>query len=61
VSNAWARSPGGKFSFEIERLPRHLLYLEDFQRRIRGPLAGETIVDSRRAKLLHETDKLPQW
>jgi len=22
-------SPGGKFNFEIERLPRHLLYLED--------------------------------
>jgi hypothetical protein len=39
------RSPGGKFNFEIERLPRHLLYLEDFQKRIRGQLAGETIVD----------------
>ena len=48
-----ARSPGGKFNFEIERLPRHLLYLEDFQKRIRGQLAGETIVDSRRGKLLH--------
>ena len=56
-----ARSPGGKFNFEIERLPRHLLYLEDFQKRIRGQLAGETIVDSRRGKLLHETGKLPQW
>ena len=56
-----AGSPGGKFNFEIERLPRHLLYLEDFQKRIRGQLAGETIVDSRRGKLLHETGKLPQW
>ena len=55
-----ARSPGGKFNFEIERIPRHLLYLEDFQKRIRGQLAGETIVDSRRGKLLHETGKLPQ-
>jgi hypothetical protein len=27
-----AQSPGGKFNFEIERLPRHLLYLEDFQK-----------------------------
>ena len=35
-----ARSPGGKFNFEIERLPRHLLYLEDFEKRIRGQLAG---------------------
>ena len=35
-----APSPGGKFNFEIERLPRHLLYLEDFQKRIRGQLAG---------------------
>lgn len=56
-----ARSPGGTFNFEIERLPRHLLYLEDFQKRIRGQLAGQTIVDSRRGKLLHETGKLPQW
>ena len=56
-----ARSPGGKFNFEIERLPRHLLYLEDFEKRIRGQLAGETILDTRRGKLLHETDKLPQW
>jgi hypothetical protein len=56
-----ARSPGGKFNFEIERLPRHLLYLEDFQKRIRGQLAGKTIVDSRRGKLLHETGKLAQW
>ena len=54
-----ARSPGGKFNFEIERLPRHLLYLEDFEKRIRGQLAGETILDTRRGKLLHETDKLP--
>ena len=56
-----ARSPGGKFNFEIEHLPRHLLYLEDFQKRIRGQLAGKTIVDSRRGKLLHETGKLAQW
>jgi hypothetical protein len=54
-------SPGGKFNFEIERLPRHLLYLEDFQKRIRGQLARETIVDTRRGKLLHQTGKLPQW
>ena len=56
-----APSPGGKFNFEIERLPRHLLYLEDFHKRIRGQLAAETIVDSRRGKLLHETGKVPQW
>jgi uncharacterized protein (DUF427 family) len=56
-----ARSPGGRFNFEIEHLPRHLLYLEDFEKRIRGQLAGKTIVDTRRGKLLHETDKLPQW
>jgi uncharacterized protein (DUF427 family) len=56
-----ARSLGGKFNFEIERLPRHLLYLEDFEKRIRAQLAGETILDTRRGKLLHETDKLPLW
>jgi hypothetical protein len=43
-----ARPPGGKFNFEIERLPRYILYLEDLEKRIRGQLAGEIVVDVRR-------------
>lgn len=57
-----ARPVGGVFNFDIAHLaPEHVLYLEDFQKRIRGLLAGETIVDTRRGKLLHETGRFVQW
>jgi uncharacterized protein (DUF427 family) len=36
-----------------------LIYFEDFPRRMRASLAGETVVDSRHAKLLHEHRHLP--
>src|SRR5918997_6926055 len=38
---------------------RGLIYFEDFPRRIRAEFAGETVVDSRHAKLLHEHGLLP--
>lgn len=41
--------------------PGHLLYLHDVPQRIRGRFAGETVVDTRRAMMLHETGLLPQW
>src|SRR4029434_8305101 len=37
-----------------------VIYFEDFPRRIRARFAGETIVDSRHAKLLHEQGHLPK-
>jgi uncharacterized protein (DUF427 family) len=50
--------PAGEFN--VDRPPlRGLLYFEDQPRRIRARFAGETVVDSRRAKLLHEHTKLP--
>src|SRR3954463_882950 len=50
-----------RFNFEIDA-PQHLLFLEDHPRgRVRGVFAGETVVDTRRAKLLHETGHLPVW
>ncbi|MEA2353782.1 MAG: hypothetical protein QOJ14_2196 [Thermoleophilaceae bacterium] len=48
----------GVFNFELGRT-KGLIYFEDSPRRIRAILAGETIVDSRRSKLLHEQGKLP--
>jgi uncharacterized protein (DUF427 family) len=36
-----------------------LIYFEDFPRRMRAEFAGETVVDSRHAKLLHEHGLLP--
>ena len=54
----FGRTPGGSFNFEASG-PEHVLYFEDSPRRVRGVLAGETVVDSRHPKLLHETGHLP--
>ena len=35
--------------------PAHRILFEPFGRRVRAHLAGETVLDSRRAFLLHET------
>src|SRR6476661_6018852 len=51
--------PGGQFNFE--RPDGAVLWLEDSPRRVRGVLGGETVVDSRRVRLLHETGHLPVW
>jgi uncharacterized protein (DUF427 family) len=53
-------TPGGVFNFE---LPRHegLIWFEDAPRRMRAIFAGETVVDSRHPKLLHEHRKLPVY
>lgn len=50
--------PGGVFNREPPEL-RGLIWFEDFPRRIRATFAGETVVDSRHAKLLHEHAHLP--
>lgn len=53
-------APAGRFNFELPRT-RGLLYFEDYLPRIRARLAGETVVDSRRVKLLHESGVLPVY
>lgn len=50
----------GAFNFHREG-PAHVLYLEGSPRWVRGELAGETVVDSKRPKLLHETGLLPVY
>lgn len=40
--------------------PRHRLFWQDFPRRVRAMVAGEVVFDSRNAKLLHESNLLPQ-
>lgn len=40
--------------------PRHRLLLTPFPRRVRAVLGGETVLDTRRGQLLHETAHLPQ-
>src|SRR5439155_19774970 len=54
----FGEQPGGVFNFEPPRT-KGLIYFEDSPRRMRGILAGETVVDSRHSKLLHEHRKLP--
>ena len=49
----------GAFNFDTGVLQPHTLYLEDSPRRVRVEFNGETIADSRRVKLLHETGHLP--
>ncbi len=54
----FGQRPGGVFNGELPE-PRGLIWFEDSPRRIRAVLAGETVVDSGHAKLLHEHAHLP--
>jgi uncharacterized protein (DUF427 family) len=54
----FGQRPGGVFNSEPPE-PRGLIWFEDSPRRIRAVFAGETVVDSRHAKLLHEHAHLP--
>jgi uncharacterized protein (DUF427 family) len=56
----FGQHPGGAFNAQMPQR-RGLLYLEDSPRRIRARFAGETVVDSRDVKLLHEHAHLPVY
>lgn len=57
-----ARPPGGAYNFDLEKVaPEHILYLERVAKRIRGKLSGETIVDTQRGTMLHETGEFIAW
>jgi uncharacterized protein (DUF427 family) len=56
-SGPFGGNPAGRFNREID--PAGLLYLEPSPKWIRARLGGETVVDSRNARLLHEHDRLP--
>ena len=49
------------FNFEVEAPRDHVLFFEDSPRRVRVMLGGETVADSRRVKLMHETRHLPVY
>ena len=51
----------GKFNFEVTAPKGHVLYLEDTEKRVRAVFNGEVVADSRRAKILHETNHLPVY
>ncbi len=52
--------PAGEFNFSRTG-PAHVLFWEPSPKRVRASFGGETVVDSRRAKLLHETGLAPVW
>lgn len=41
--------------------PAHRIFVEDSPKRVRVEVAGETLADTERAKLLHETGLLPVY
>ncbi len=51
----------GDFNFDTSVLQAHTLYFEDSPKRVRAVFGGETVVDSRRVKMLHETGHLPVY
>jgi uncharacterized protein (DUF427 family) len=55
----FGHKPAGEFNIEVPR--RGVQYIEDFPRRVRAILGGETVVDSLGVKLLHEQHSLPVW
>jgi uncharacterized protein (DUF427 family) len=50
--------PAGRFHVPM---PERVLFIEGVPARIRGVAAGETVVDSPNAMLLHETGRLPVY
>jgi uncharacterized protein (DUF427 family) len=48
-------------SFNFERPDGTVEYVERSPRWVRGRLGGETVVDSRDVRLLHESNRLPVW
>lgn len=56
----FGRHPAGTFNFSHDA-PDRVLYFEDSPRRVRAVVAGETVAESRRVKLLHETGRMPVY
>jgi uncharacterized protein (DUF427 family) len=52
-------SPPQAVNYRIEG-PAHRLLMQDFPRRVRATFGGQTVVDTLRGVLLHETGLLPQ-
>jgi uncharacterized protein (DUF427 family) len=57
-SGPFGKAPAGVFNFETPA-PGRAVYLEPTPKRIRVVVGGETVADSRRAMLLHESGHQP--
>ncbi|HEX8074186.1 MAG TPA: DUF427 domain-containing protein [Thermoleophilaceae bacterium] len=54
----FGQHPAGEFNFELPKR-KGVIYFEESPRRMRAIFAGETVVDSRHPRLLHESGHLP--
>jgi uncharacterized protein (DUF427 family) len=55
----FGHAPAGRFNFATP--DRGAIFLDVIPRRVRGFKDGETVVDSKRVHMLHETRILPVW
>ena len=54
-------APSGAFNFDLDgAAPAHRIYFADFLPRVRAVIAGRTVLDTTRAKLLYETGIPPR-
>jgi uncharacterized protein (DUF427 family) len=61
-SGPLGRSPAGTFNFDIDgAAPAHRIYFADFLPRVRAMLAGRTVLDTTRGKLLYESAIPPRF
>jgi uncharacterized protein (DUF427 family) len=58
-TGSFGNQSAGTFNFDTGALKPHTLYFENSPRRVRVIFEGESVADSKRAKLLHETGLLP--
>jgi uncharacterized protein (DUF427 family) len=58
-SGPFGQRPAGHFNFETPE--NGVLYVEESPRWVRGRFAGQTVVDSRRVRLVHQSGRLPIW
>jgi len=57
----FGKQPRGTFNFGVAPATGSVLFFDPVPQRIRALFAGETVVDSQNAKLLHETGHLPVY
>jgi uncharacterized protein (DUF427 family) len=55
-SGPFGHRPAGRFDFDP---PERVVYVESIPRRIRAVKGSETVIESRRVRLLHESGSLP--
>ena len=52
--------PAGDFNFSLDGAPPHRLYFEPFAPRVRAMIGDQVVLDSVRARLLHESNIKPR-